>query len=866
MATPNMLTPGTILQGRYRVVRQLARGGMGTVYEAVDERLDAVVALKETSFDGEELRRQFEREARLLARLHHPALPRVSDHFGEGAGAFLVMQFVEGSDLETLRRARPEGSFPVAEVLEWADQLLDALDYLHVQQPPVIHRDIKPQNLKLGARGRVMLLDFGLAKGYASRTSPDVPPPSVRGGTLAYSSLEQLEGTGTDALSDLFSLAVTLYQLMTGVLPPAVMTRLNAIHNKQPDPLRPAHEVSPHVPVEVSAVLRRAMAVARDERPASAAEMRRELQEAKRRHDSAGAASTILMPSTVPDAPAQGTAEDEPPFDSEAQMQAKVNSLTGRQKHHLDYWTAFRNYVEQHGSLVTPPNPQTDYWAYFSVGRGGFALIAYNGMRDKWIGVELLLSGPDAKSHFHLLSREREQIEREIGTPLEWQEKPSQKTSAVTLKRPNVDPTKRQDWPQQHEWLLDKLEAFHKAFEPRVKNLRASNYVPGADVKTPHAESISPEWAERFQSITVRPSDSTTTRTRKRNALLFGGLAALMLLGLVGFGLYKLSQSRTAGVSTQRPETARGPDAPAQKQATNVVADMKMWQGHTRPVSTVAFAPDGGVVASGSTDGTVRIWDAQKGKTIKRIERPGGVTGVAFSPDGTTLAVAGYDSNHTEVVFIETRDWSVDPKRPKLDGLHDQTTALVFAPDDKLVGTVGTQVKIWNLRTGSYEWVFEVGPNPVFAVSPDGAMVATANSDENAVKLWDTSNGKLKRVLGGHTKEPLALAFALDEGTLASGDDDTIILWDAQTGAPKQTIKRGGGGTLLSLAFAPDGGLLASGGGAIILWDARTGEAKQTLQTPYYTAVIESLAFSRDGKRLAGGASDGALHLFDLNR
>src|SRR6059058_1192081 len=93
-----MLTAGTVLQGRYRIVKQLGQGGMGAVYEAVDERLDTIVALKETLFADERLRKQFEREARLLARMHHPALPRVSDHFNEGDGEFLIMQFIAGKD------------------------------------------------------------------------------------------------------------------------------------------------------------------------------------------------------------------------------------------------------------------------------------------------------------------------------------------------------------------------------------------------------------------------------------------------------------------------------------------------------------------------------------------------------------------------------------------------------------------------------------------------------------------------------------------------------------------------------------------------------------------------------------------------
>src|SRR6266478_7734146 len=101
-----MLAPETLLQGRYLIVRQLGQGGMGAVYEAVDERLDTVVALKETFFVDERLRKQFEREARLLARLHHQALPRVSDHFNEGDGQFLVMQFITGEDLAEMLTQR----------------------------------------------------------------------------------------------------------------------------------------------------------------------------------------------------------------------------------------------------------------------------------------------------------------------------------------------------------------------------------------------------------------------------------------------------------------------------------------------------------------------------------------------------------------------------------------------------------------------------------------------------------------------------------------------------------------------------------------------------------------------------------------
>src|SRR6266481_218368 len=241
-----MLSPETILQGRYRIIRQLGQGGMGAVYEALDQRLDTTVALKETLFTEEKLRKQFEREARLLARLHHPALPRVSDHFSEGDGQFLVMQFISGDDLGEMM-ARKNGPFPPHQVLSWADQLLDALDYMHTQDPQIVHRDIKPQNLKLTGRGQIVLLDFGLAKGQVHELSRVTTSASIFGYTPNYAPLEQVQGLGTDPRSDLYALAATLYHLVTGVKPPDALTRAAAIVNGQADPLQPANEVNPVV-------------------------------------------------------------------------------------------------------------------------------------------------------------------------------------------------------------------------------------------------------------------------------------------------------------------------------------------------------------------------------------------------------------------------------------------------------------------------------------------------------------------------------------------------------------------------------------------------------------------------------------------
>jgi serine/threonine protein kinase len=271
-----MLAPETLLQNRYRIIRLLGQGGMGAVYEAIDERLDTTVALKETFFADERLRKQFEREARLLARMHHPALPRVSDHFAEGEGQFLVMQFIPGDDLSQMM-ARKQGPFPPDQVLTWGDQLLDALDYLHTQDPQIIHRDIKPQNLKLTGRGQIILLDFGLAKGQTGGISVVTTSASIFGYTPNYAPLEQIQGLGTDARSDIYALSATLYHLMTAVKPPDALTRAAALVNSQPDPLAPANEISRAIGPEVANVLARAMSQNRDQRYPTAAAMRNAL-------------------------------------------------------------------------------------------------------------------------------------------------------------------------------------------------------------------------------------------------------------------------------------------------------------------------------------------------------------------------------------------------------------------------------------------------------------------------------------------------------------------------------------------------------------------------------------------------------------
>lgn len=300
-----------LLQGRYRVGELLAQGGMGAVYRATDERLGHTVALKQTLMRDPSLRAAFEREARLLASLSHPALPVVSDHFVEQDGQFLVMQFIPGPDLATMLRERA-GPFSPAEVAPWAVSLLDALEYLHGRTPPVIHRDIKPQNLKLAAHGGVILLDFGLAKGQTS-TLAQGDGASLFGYTPQYAPIEQIQGSGTSERSDLYAVAATLYNLLSGSPPADALTRVTASVRNEPDPLRSADSLNPALPPELAAELTRGLSINPAFRHPSAAAMRDALRAAFQGQPAPALGETKVTAATPPPAAAAPPPLPEPP-------------------------------------------------------------------------------------------------------------------------------------------------------------------------------------------------------------------------------------------------------------------------------------------------------------------------------------------------------------------------------------------------------------------------------------------------------------------------------------------------------------------------------------------------------------------------
>ena len=296
------LTPGTLLQNRYRIGRVIGKGGMGDVYEVMHEQLNVRMALKRIIRDETALLEGFENEARLLASLSHPALPRVTDYFSDGDIHCIVMEYIDGQDLSQILHQR--GAIPFAQVLQWAEQLLDVLIYLHMHQPQIIHRDIKPQNIKINEQNRVILLDFGIAKGRASVGTTSSTEHSISAYSRHYAAPEQIFGSGTDQRSDLFSLGATLYHALTNRQPVDVYERLAKINEGAPDPLQPANSINSGVPTGIGEVIQRVMQLNAAVRYNTAAELRKALTAAATPQQSAlVSAETELTATPAPPKP-----------------------------------------------------------------------------------------------------------------------------------------------------------------------------------------------------------------------------------------------------------------------------------------------------------------------------------------------------------------------------------------------------------------------------------------------------------------------------------------------------------------------------------------------------------------------------------
>jgi serine/threonine protein kinase/Tol biopolymer transport system component len=291
----------TLLRKRYRVVEILGQGGMGSVYRAVDENLGVEVALKENLFTTDEYSRQFRLEAVILANLRHPNLPRVSDHFVVGdQGQYLVMDFIDGEDLR--QRMERLGTITEDDAVVIGAAICDALEYLHTRKPSIIHRDIKPGNVKITPDGHIYLVDFGLAKVVQGTQATTT---GARAMTPGYSPPEQYGTARTDPRTDVYSLGATLYAALCGVIPEDGLAR--AMDNAQLSPLR---KRNPKVSRRLASAIEKAMSIDPADRFQTAEDFKKVLLSSKSKTQQLTGRYTVVPPPDIPVTPLKSTTEE----------------------------------------------------------------------------------------------------------------------------------------------------------------------------------------------------------------------------------------------------------------------------------------------------------------------------------------------------------------------------------------------------------------------------------------------------------------------------------------------------------------------------------------------------------------------------
>lgn len=610
-----LLPSNTRLCERYRIVRPIAQGGMGVVYQAHDEHLGITVALKQTipgewanPQQREAIRRAVEREARLLATLRHPALPKVMDYFVTNAGYFTMMEFIPGDDLgkKLVQRGAP---FPIDDVLFWADQILQVLDYLHNQPVPIIHHDIKPQNIKVLDDGQVVLLDFGLAKGMVASHTQLLQPSSAGGYTVDYAPLEQVQGTGTTPQTDLYALGATLYHLLSGSpLPPATdaLSRAAAPFNNQPDPLPPLIEVNPTVPVEVSKLVMQALALRPEDRPPSAAAMRAALREVKHLHlppltagqggvRSPPQSSFTASPAVRPGASRSG--EDRLPIQG---------MLTRRLGNFSVHAVAF----SPDGQLLASAGEDRMIWLWdLASGRVIWRLKGHTDI------VSCVCFSPNGRV---LVSGSADQTVRL------WEV-----ASGREIGR----------------WSGHTFAVGSVAFSPDGRlvasgsddcTVRLWNVTNGAEV----GRMVGQE--HRISSVAFSPDGRLLALGHHGKHVQVWDIAnGRMVVQINGHRHAVLSVTFSPDgkwlASSSRDATVRIWSVPEGQ-------ELRRMKGHGREVGAIAFSPDGLLLASASGDRTVRIWESASGRNLVHLRgNERGVNGVAFSPDGSMVVSGGED-------------------------------------------------------------------------------------------------------------------------------------------------------------------------------------------------------------------------------
>jgi WD40 repeat protein/serine/threonine protein kinase len=947
--------------GEYRIVRELGRGGMGVVYEADQLSLGRRVALKVLPFaaglDARQLQR-FKNEAQAAACLHHQNIVPVHAVGHERGVHYYAMQLIEGRTLAALvaelrlqAGLRPRDGDPTEAGLASATdpapvaapgssghevaaffrivaslgtQAARALEHAH--SLGVVHRDIKPGNLMVDARGHLWVTDFGLAFFHQADTRLTLTGDLV--GTLRYMSPEQALGRrGIDHRTDVYSLGATLYELLT--LEPAFTGRdrqdlLRQIAFEEPRPLR---RVNRHVPAELETVVLKALAKEPAERYASAADLADDLQRFlddmpiqarrptlylravkwSRRHRAVVLSAAVSLVTLLAALVLvlwlnnQRMASEKRAADERRELTEQSLHRETRDRKELERALAGERLQKRRAQMFLGQQREALY-AY------GLSLAHHEWLGNRVARAEALLD----ECPWTLRQWEWRYLKRLCHAGLLSLPGHPGNVSGIafapdgkSLAAACVDGGVRL-WDAAGGRLLRTLRG-HTSVVDRVTfspdgTLLASGDGGGLvlvhDVRSGRASRLPGHagWVSGLAFSADGKSLWSSSSAREVRLWDWAAGRELRRLPPLPFDIHilalapdgrTLAAATSGGVLVLDPQTGQ---------------ELRRLRGHRNKVLAVAFHPGSRLLASTGVDEDIRVWDAPTGRLVARFpSRAGTGFGVAFDAAGLRLA-----SCHDSQV-VKVWDWRAGTEILTLRGHTSPVHCVAFSPDGSRLasGEFDHTVKVWDARQGQEYRLLQPGGKSIdwMAVSADGRRLAWSPRGggvrlreagaggaarvlapglgflrlafdaegktlagaclDRTVRVWDVASGRERCCCRGHTALVAVLAFSADGGRLASGGlDRTVRVWDASTGAERLVLS-GHLKKLGGLAFSPDGRVLASAG-----YDGRvclwdTAGGELRRVLRGHTGFVLGVAFSPDGRRVASASNDSMVRLWD---